>query len=168
MDKIWELSKGLPLYLTFLTADIQETIDVTAGVVANFLRWIPEQEQTKRQIVLDASLLSRPFNQDELALFTYLSEDERSSLYRWLSEQPFVKSSVPHGRYSYHELAQELFNRHLYQSAPDACSATRRVIAAYYQFHFNKIQKDGHQATPISPDPPTLPLPQLSPFSHLP
>ncbi len=168
IDKIWELSRGLPLYLTFLTADIQETIDVTAGVVANFLRWIPEQEQTKRQLVLDASLLSRPFNQDELALFTYLSEDERSSLYRWLSEQPFVKSSVSDGRYSYHELAQELFNRHLYQSAPDACSATRRVIAAYYQSHLNKVQEDGNEENSISAERLELLLALLSQLFQLP
>src|SRR5260370_5961962 len=168
MDKVWELASGLPLYLIFLTADIQETIDVTAGVVANFLRWIPEEEQTKRQLVLDASLLSRPFNQDELALFTYLSEDERSSLYRWLSEQPFVKSSVPDGRYSYHELAQELFNRHLYQSAPDACSATRRVIAAYYQLHFNKVQEDGNEENSISAERLELILALLSQLFQLP
>jgi hypothetical protein len=31
-----------------------------SGVVANFLRWIPKEEQIKRQLALDAALFSRP------------------------------------------------------------------------------------------------------------
>ena len=66
IDMIWHLSGGLPLYLSFLTADPLGKVDPTANVVANFLRWIPEDEQIKRRLALDAALISRPFNKDEL------------------------------------------------------------------------------------------------------
>src|SRR5207244_1724383 len=52
--RIWQLSRGLPLYLSLLTSDAQHEVDPTADVVANFLRWIPEHESTKRRLVLDA------------------------------------------------------------------------------------------------------------------
>jgi hypothetical protein len=63
IETIWQLSHGLPLYLGFLTSNPQGKVDPTANVVANFLRWIPEQEQVKRRLALDAALFSRPFNQ---------------------------------------------------------------------------------------------------------
>ena len=59
---IWQLSGGLPLYLGLLTSNPLGQVDPTKDVVVNFLRWIPEQEKVKRQIALDAALLSRPFN----------------------------------------------------------------------------------------------------------
>src|SRR5262249_425947 len=64
VDTIWKLSLGLPLYLGFLTANPQGKIDPTKDVVDNFLRWIPEKDQVKRQLALDAALFTRPFNQD--------------------------------------------------------------------------------------------------------
>jgi len=90
---IWLLSRGLPLYLGLLTSNLQGTVDPTKDVVVNFLRWIPEQEQLKRRLALDASLLSRPFNQDDLEAFSYLPEEERSAFYHWLTELPFIRSS---------------------------------------------------------------------------
>jgi hypothetical protein len=107
----WQLSRGLPLYLGLLTSNLYGNVDPTANVVTNFLRWIPEQEQIKRQLALDAALFSRSFNQDDLEAFTYLSENKRPELYRWLIGQPFVRPQD--GRYSYHDLARELFSRHL-------------------------------------------------------
>src|SRR5205807_6043135 len=87
---IWQLSQGLPLYLSLLTSNPRGKVDPTADVVANFLRWIPEREQIKRQLALDASLFSKPFSQDDLAAFAYLPEQERIELYYWLTALSFV------------------------------------------------------------------------------
>jgi tetratricopeptide (TPR) repeat protein len=130
ISTIWQLSQGLPLYLSLLTFNPLGKVDPTADVVANFLRWIPKEEQIKRQLALDAALFSRPFNQDDLAAFTYLPENELLSLYSWLIAQPFVRSQ--NGRYSYHELAQDLFRRHLYHRSKKEYYSTRRNIANYY------------------------------------
>ena len=139
---IWHLSRGLPLYLGLLTSNSQGEIDPTKTVVANFLRWIPEQEHVKRQLALDGALLSRPFNQDDLAAFTYVPEPDRPALSLWLTEQPFVRSIPQDGRYLYHELAQELFSRHLYQRSQRDYYATRRVLADYYQALLAQAQED--------------------------
>jgi tetratricopeptide (TPR) repeat protein len=127
-----------------LTADPQGKVDPTANVVANFLRWIPEQEQIKRRLALDAALFSRPFNQDELEAFSCISEQERPSLYHWLTAQPFVQGNSQDGRYSYHQLAQELFSRHLYQQSPKEYLTSRRALAEYYQRLLKDIEaKEG-------------------------
>src|SRR6266516_323596 len=131
IDTIWKLSLGLPLYLGFLTSHPQGEVDPAKDVVDNFLRWIPEQEQVKRQLALDAALFSRPFNQDDLEAFTYLPKDEYPTLYRWLIEQPFVRAQD--GRYSYHEVARELFSRHEYQRSKRGFYATRRALANHYE-----------------------------------
>ncbi|HXX78076.1 MAG TPA: tetratricopeptide repeat protein, partial [Ktedonobacteraceae bacterium] len=109
-------------------------------VVANFLRWIPEHEHIKRQLALDTALFSRSFNQDDLTAFAYLPEQERASLYYWLIAQPFVRAQD--GRYTYHELAQELFGRHLYQRSKKEYYATRTGIANYYQRLLEEIQEE--------------------------
>jgi tetratricopeptide (TPR) repeat protein len=145
VESIWQLSKGLPLYLSLLTYNPQGKVDPTADVVANFLRWIPEREQMKRRLVLDAALLSRPFNQDELAAFTYLPEQERVNLYIWLTEQHFVLNNPQDGRYRYLESVQGLFSRHLYQRSPTACHATRRALANYYERLLENIQTEGNR-----------------------
>jgi tetratricopeptide (TPR) repeat protein len=137
---IWQLSQGLPLYLSLLTSNPSGKVDPTADVVANFLRWIPEREQIKRQLALDTALFSQPFNQDDLTAFTYLPEHELPSLYSWLIAQPFVRSQD--GRYTYHELAQELFSRHRYQRSKKEYYATRRSIANYYQRLLEEIQEE--------------------------
>lgn len=137
---IWQLSRGLPLYLSLLTSNPLGKVDPTADVVANFLRWIPEDDQAKRRLALDAALLSRPFNQDDLAAFTYLAEYERPGLYRWLTSQPFVRSNPQDGRYSYHDLAQKLFARHLYSRSQEEYYATRRSLAEYYRLLLEKTR----------------------------
>ena len=142
---IWQLSRGLPLYLALLTANPQGEVDPTADVVANFLRWIPEQEQVKRRLVLDAALLSRPFNQDDLAAFTYLPEQERPITYLWLIQQPFVRSNPRDGRHSYHQLAQELFSRYLYQHSRREYYTTRRALTNHYQRCIEQTQAEGRE-----------------------
>src|SRR5947209_8695195 len=112
---IWQLSRGLPLYLGLLTSNPQGGIDPTKDVVVNFLRWIPGQEHIKRQLALDAALLSRSFNQDDLEVFSYIPESDRVPLYQWLTGQPFVRSRAQDGRHLYHDVARVLFSRHLYQ-----------------------------------------------------
>src|SRR5215471_10275789 len=140
ISTIWQLSQGLPLYLSLLTSNPHGKVDPTADVVANFLRWIPEREYIKRQLALDTALFSRPFNQDDLTAFSYLPEQELPSLYHWLIAQPFVRSQD--GRYTYHELALELFGRHLYQRSKKEYYATRSGIANYYQRLLEQIQAE--------------------------
>lgn len=136
---IWQLSKGLPLYLGLLTFNLESSIDPTADVVANFLRWIPENEIIKHKLVLDIALFSKPFNQDDLIAFTYLPENEIDMLYLWLIRLPFIRNSHQDGRYRYHELAQEMFRRHLYQRSQEEYYATRRALSAYYQRLLNNM-----------------------------
>jgi tetratricopeptide (TPR) repeat protein len=135
---IWQLSQGLPLYLSLLTSNPQGKVDPAADVVANFLRWIPENEQVKRQLALDTSLFSKPFSQDDLAAFAYLPEQERIDLYYWLTGLSFVYPQE--GRFRYHELAQDLFSRHLYQRSKKDYYATRKSIVHYYQRLLEEIQ----------------------------
>jgi tetratricopeptide (TPR) repeat protein len=149
VTRIWQLSHGLPLYLSLLPSDPQYEIDPTADVVANFLRWIPEEEALKRRLVLDASLFSRPFNQDELTALSYIPEQERAALYHWLIRQSFVLKSAQDGRYSYHELAEDLFSRHFYLESPNACYATRRALVAYYRRCLEDLQEHGGKAADI-------------------
>jgi tetratricopeptide (TPR) repeat protein len=137
---IWQLSQGLPLYLSLLTSNQRGKVDPGADVVANFLRWIPENEQVKRQLALDVSLFSRPFNLDDLSAFTYLPEQERIGLYYWLTGLSFVYPQE--GRFRYHELAQDLFSRHLYQRSKKEYYATRRNIADHYQRLLDEIQEE--------------------------
>lgn len=144
---IWQLSRGLPLYLGLLTANPQGTVDPTTDVVANFLRWIPKTEEAKQKLVLDMALLSRPFNQDELKAFSYVTDQERAALYRWLTSQPFTHSNLQDGRYGYHELARDLFSRHLYQLSPDEYYDTRKVLVKYYQQLLEHVvQEQGRSA----------------------
>lgn len=144
LDTLLQLSQGLPLFLGLLTSNPQGDIDPTADVVANFLRWIPEQEKIKRRLALDTALLSRPFNQDDLEVFTYLpkDEDERATLYSWLTGHSFIRSSLQGGRYSYHSLAQELFSRYLYQRSQKEYYATRSILANYYQEMLMRAQTE--------------------------
>ncbi len=133
IQTIWQLSHGLPLYLGLWTSNPEGSIDPTADVVANFLRGIPQQEQAKHQLVLKSALLSLPFNQDDLEAFDMINESERPLLYQWLIAQPFVKSDPQDGKHLYHELAQELFSRHLYHISSKECQKARLEILHYYQ-----------------------------------
>ncbi len=148
----WQLSRGLPLYLGLLTTNPLAKIDPTADIVSSFLRWIPEKEEVKRKIALDASLLTRPFNQDELKAFKYIPEQEQPSIYRWLTKQPFVRSNFQDGRYIYHDLARELFSRHLYYLSPTEYYAIRRDLADYYFQLLTKSQLESSQKESYSPE----------------
>jgi tetratricopeptide (TPR) repeat protein len=139
--RLWKSSKGLPLYLCLLVSNPLGDIDPTKEVVDIFLSGISENEEMKRRLALDLSLSSKSFNQDDLEAFTYLTEGARPKLYRWLTTQFFVSSNLEDGRYSYHELAKEIFSRYLYQ-APKQCQATRKALADYYQRLLDKIPMD--------------------------
>jgi tetratricopeptide (TPR) repeat protein len=144
---IWHLSHGLPLYLGLLTSHPQGAVDPTKDVVINFLRWIPEQEPLKRRLALDASLFSKPFNQDDLEAFSYVEEQDRSAYYQWLTELPFVRNSSQDGRYTYHDLAQVLFSRHLFQRSRKEYYATRKALAHYYEGQLEKTQAKRSEVT---------------------
>jgi tetratricopeptide (TPR) repeat protein len=140
IDPIWHLSHGLPLYLGLLIANSHGALDPTKDVVDNFLQHIPPSEPIKRRLALDAALFSKPFNLDDLAAFPYLSEQDRSTLYEWLIRQPFVRATSLQGRYLYHDVAQDLFQRYLFQSSPNTYYATRRTLATYYQRQLDHLQ----------------------------
>jgi hypothetical protein len=141
VQTIWQLSRGLPLYLGLITSNPRGGFDPTKDVVVNFLRWLPEHDQMKRRLVLDAALFSRPFTQDDLEAFKYVAEDERSALYDWLIGLPFVR--YLEGRYRYHEVVQELFSRHLYQRSKKEYYATRRALADYYRQALDELEQEG-------------------------
>jgi tetratricopeptide (TPR) repeat protein len=142
LDVLYQLSQGIPLYLAILTSGSQGEVDPTADVVANLLRWIPAEEDVKRRLILDAALFSRPFNQDDLAAFDYISGQERASLFDWLIGQPFVESLSQSGLYHYHVPARELFCRHLYQRSEEAYVSARRALARHYQKELEKALAD--------------------------
>ncbi len=145
MRTIWQLSQGLPLYLGLLTANPLGKVDPMKDVVENFLRWIPEQEQVKRRLALDGALFSKPFNLDDIEAFPYVSEQDRPMLYRWLFEQPFVRSNTQDGRYVYHDLAKELFSRHLYHRSKKEYYTTRRALSEHYQRLLEEVHMAGGQ-----------------------
>jgi len=142
---IWQLSRGLPLYLGLLTANPSGEVDPTEDVVVNFLRWIPDQEDIKRRLALEAALFSAPFNQDDLAAFPSISERERAPLFHWLTRQPFVHRQD--GRYRYHEVAQDLFSRHLFQRSPKEYMLIRRALADHYQQLLEEVQAEGNEGS---------------------
>lgn len=143
VDTYWQLSRGLPLFLGLLTSNAQGDIDPTKNVVDNFLRGIPKEEQVKRRLALDSACFSRPFNQDDLAAFSHVPEQEHSQFYLWLTGQPFVRSSPQDGRYIYHDLARDLFCRHLYQRSHRDYHATRRALVEHYQQQLERLLAEG-------------------------
>ena len=136
---IWQLSRGLPLYLSLLTTNPNEKVDPTADVVANFLRWIAADEQIKRQLILDMSLHSRPFSQDDLSVCPYVPTEQRLSLFNWLITQPFIQGYGLNGRYSYHDIVRGHFRRYLYSRSPQQYEGTRQHIADYYRQERQKL-----------------------------
>jgi len=80
----------------------------------------------------------------------YLSEHERPTLYRWLIGQPFVRPQG--GRYSYHDLARDLFSHHLYQHSRKGYYATRKALADHYQRLLTEVQEEQGKEAPRSPE----------------
>jgi hypothetical protein len=146
---IWELSRGLPLFLSLVASNPRGEIDPTNDVIDAFLGGISEDEEVKQRLALDAALFSMPFNQDDLEAFTYITEDDRPILFRWLTGLTFVHSNLQDGRFSYHNLAQELFSRHLYQSHKQ-CQETRRALAEHYQSLLDKTPANRSNGKPSS------------------
>jgi tetratricopeptide (TPR) repeat protein len=142
VETIWHLSRGLPLYLGLLTSNPRGEIEPTKDVVANFLRWIPSSQENRRRLALEAALLTRPFDHDDLAAFTYLPHTEQAQISEWLCNLPFVRSDPQSGRYRYHELARELFSRHLYQLSKSNYYHTRRSLAAHYSWQLETFEKE--------------------------
>ena len=165
--QINQLSRGLPLYLSMLTSNSEGRIDPNAEVVENFLRWIPRHEHSKRQLALNASLFSLPFSKDDLAAFAY-DEPERSNLYTWIISQPFVQSNTQDGRHTYHDLARDLFRRHLYQRSPEDYYAARKALADHYQARLAALQSDNARATYKSQPWQELALALIQQLFHLP
>ncbi len=144
INQISQLSRGLPLYLGILTSNAEGRIDPNAEVVENFLRWIPKHEVLKRQLALNASLFSLPFTKDDLTAFAY-TEQECSDLYTWLIGQPFVQTNTQDGRHTYHDLARDLFCRHLYQRSPQEYYTARKALAQYYQKRLTALQAESNK-----------------------
>src|SRR5260370_7101365 len=165
---IWHLSRGLPLYLGLLTTNPHGDIDPTKDVVVNFLGWMREQEHITRQLAPDAALFTRPFNQDDLEVFSYVPESDRTPLYQWLTKQPFVRSRAQDGRYLYHDVARDLFSRHGYQRSQKHYDEIRRALATYYQGLLEKIQAERGKKEYNSSEWLKLLLAVLSPFLFFP
>ena len=139
---ISRLSGGLPLYVSMLACDHEGYLDVTADIVTNMLRWIARQDHRKQRLVLHAALFSRPFTQDDLAAFHTLPEPEQISHYRWLIDLPFAQHSALDGRHRYHDLAQQVMCRALFQHAPQEEQAVRRALANHYRRRLERMQAE--------------------------
>src|SRR5207249_11667083 len=134
-------SHGLPFYLSLVKPDPQGNVDLTEDVVKIYLDSIPEQDTDKRRLARVAALLSRPFKQDDLAAFPFLTQQDIPALYEWLTEQSFTQRTQD-GRYYYPELATELFSRDLYQTSEDNYYATRRSLADYYRKELAQLEQE--------------------------
>ena len=150
VELIWQLSKGLPLYLGFFIANPSGDIDPTSDVIENYLRW--EKDPVRRRLAEEAALFSRPFNQDELAAFDYILETDRTSLYRWLTSQPFVRSNFQDGRHIYHDEAREMFTRHLYARSKNEYYKVRRSLTTYYRTRLTTLETEQDKQVYISPE----------------
>ena len=127
----YQLSRGLPLYLSLLTYSLKNEVDPTVSVVDNFLRWIPESEIEKRQLALNAALFTKPFNRDDLeSLIYHFSDDKKATLYDWLIRLSFIHGHQ--GQHRYHDTVREIFCRYLYQNNKKEYDTNRRAIADSY------------------------------------
>jgi len=168
VENIWKLSKGLPLWLGLFAANPGQQIDPTRGVVENFLRWIPPEEDVKRRLALEAALFSRPFNQDELAAFDYIKPEERPVLYHWLCNQSFIRDLFQDGRYIYHDEARDHFSRFLHQRSPDEYNNCRHKLAQYYGERLERLESEGGEGVYKTPDWLELSLAKLYQLLMLP
>ncbi|HXQ38733.1 MAG TPA: hypothetical protein VN843_32325, partial [Anaerolineales bacterium] len=66
----------------------------------------------------------------------------------WLIEQPFVRSQE--GRYSYHDIARELFSRHLYQRSRKGFYTTRSALANHYERLLEEIHSEEEEGASYS------------------
>ncbi len=139
---IWQLSGGLPLSLSMLAFDQQVIIDTGIDVVTNVLRSIAGEGQIRQQLVLHAALFSRPFIRDDLDVFHYLPEQERTSLYRWLIGLPFIQHNPLDGRHCYHDLVQKQLSHTLFQLSALEYQVTRRALANHYYRLLDHIEAE--------------------------
>lgn len=140
---IGQLSGGLPLLLSLLAFDPHGIIDTGIDVVTNVLRWIAGQGHIRQQLVLHAALLSRPFIQDDLDVFHFLPEQERTGLYRWLIGLPFIQHDPLDGRHYYHDLVQKQLTYTLSQLSAQEYQVTHRALANHYQRLLGHIEVEG-------------------------
>jgi len=168
VENIWKLSKGLPLWLGLFAANPGQQIDPTKGVVVNFLRWIPPEEEIKRRLALEAALFSRPFNQDEIAAYDYIKPEERPALYNWLRNQSFIRDLFQDGRYTYHDEARDNFSRFLLQRSPDQYNDCRHKLAQYYGVRLEQLEKEGGEEIYDTPEWLELSLAKLYQLLMLP
>jgi tetratricopeptide (TPR) repeat protein len=139
---IWQFSEGLPLALNLLAFDPQLNIDPTVDVMTNVLHWIDRKGHIKQQLALQAALFSKPFHQEDLTVFPFLPEQERISLYQWLTRLPFVQHSLLDGRHRYHDLVQQQLSYTLSRLSPQEYHVARRALANYYQRLLEQMQTE--------------------------
>jgi hypothetical protein len=113
---------------------------VTTDIATNMLRWLEEQNRRMQRLVLQATLCSSPFTQDDLAAFHSQTEQERTDSYRRLVELPCVQSSSLDGRHRFHPLARQWFVRAFSQCSPQEEQAARRALARHYQQRLEHLQ----------------------------
>jgi tetratricopeptide (TPR) repeat protein len=144
IKRIYDQSNGLPFFLDLIVATTGDLTSATHDVIERFLRWIPKEQAYKRRLASEVALFSKPFKQDDLAAFYYLPQAELNTLYEWLCEQPFVRAiEGMDGGYRYHDLAQELFIRELYQRSPQDYYQARRALETYYQKQQTELEQQG-------------------------
>lgn len=146
---LWQLSGGLPLFLSLLALDSHATIDPNLDLVTNIARSLAGQAPLKQQLVLHAALFSHAFQQDDLAVLSFMPEDEQTSAYRWLIALPFVQHCLTDGRHRFHPLAQDVFNQIFFQRSAHDYYVVRRILASYYRRQLDRLLAK-REAQPIS------------------
>lgn len=146
---LWQLSGGLPLFLSLLTLDPHAAIDPDLDLVTNIARSLAGQSPLKRQLVLHAALFSHAFQQDDLAVLSFMPENEQTSAYRWLIALPFVQHGSTDGRHRFHPLAQDVFNQIFFQRSAHDYYVVRRILASYYRRQLDRLLAK-REAQPVS------------------
>jgi tetratricopeptide (TPR) repeat protein len=137
--RFWQLSGGLPLSLNLLAMNPQVTIDPNLDLATTIVRSLSELSSLKQQLVLHAALFSHAFQQDDLAVFPFVPEHERTGAYRWLIALPFVQHCPVNGRHRFHPLAQDIFNQIFLQRSARGYYAARHALTSYYRCQLDRL-----------------------------
>jgi tetratricopeptide (TPR) repeat protein len=133
IQSFWTQSFGDPYYLFLLRFyHTSDNIDPHENIVANILPKGKENEN-KRRLALEGSLLSKTFNRDELAALPIMQGRNDIELYDWLVEQPFIRQN------RYNEHAQTLFSLFLRDESPDEYNKTRKALIENYQQQLEQL-----------------------------
>ncbi|SEF19042.1 ATP-binding protein [Streptomyces sp. Ag109_O5-10] len=127
-EAVWQMSKGLPLYVELLAltrpttiGQINQSTDAVDTVVERFVQWINDPHQ--RETVL-ACALATQLNED---IFSAVVPPEARALWAWLCGQPFVSG---HGDFKrYHAIVRASMVRWQRTRSPQSWTVSHQRLA---------------------------------------